>query len=54
MTQNATISFAVLNVTRPIHRTKQTTQTAAGAVDTVVKYEEGSRSTYNVRGSYTW
>lgn len=54
LTPNASISFSALNLTRPLFRTRQTTYTPAGAVDTVVNYEEPSHSLYYVRTSFTW
>lgn len=54
LSPNASISFSALNLTRPMFRTRQTTYTAAGAVDTVVNYEEPSHSLYYVRTSFTW
>jgi iron complex outermembrane receptor protein len=54
LTPNASISFSALNLTRPMFRTRQTTYTPAGAVDTVVNYEEPSHSLYYVRTSFTW
>jgi iron complex outermembrane receptor protein len=51
---NWNVSFSALNLTRPVFRTKQTTYTTAGLVDSVVKYEEPSHSVYYVRTSYTW
>jgi len=54
LTPNWSIAFSALNLTRPVFRTKQTTFTTAGLVDSVVNYEEPSHSVYYVRTNYTW
>jgi iron complex outermembrane receptor protein len=54
VTPNWSISFSALNLTRPAFRTKQTTFTPAGAVDSVVNYVEPTHSVYYLRTNYTW
>ncbi|WP_299807579.1 TonB-dependent receptor [Tardiphaga sp.] len=54
LTPNATISFSALNLTRPMFRTRHTTFTTAGAIDSIVNYEEPSHSLYYVRTSFSW
>jgi iron complex outermembrane receptor protein len=54
VTPQWSISFSALNLTQPIFRTKQTTFTTAGLVDTTVKTDEATHSVYYVRTNYTW
>lgn len=54
LTDNFSLTFSALNLTRPVYRVHKTTFTPAGAIDSVELYEEPSHSTYMVRGTYTW
>lgn len=54
VTPQWSISFSALNLTQPIFRTKQTTYTTAGVVDSMVKTDEPTHSVYYVRSNYTW
>lgn len=54
VTPQWSISFSALNLTQPIFRTKQTTYTTAGLVDSMVKTDEPTHSVYYVRSNYTW
>lgn len=54
VTPSWSISFSALNLTQPMFKTRQTTFTTAGLVDSMVKTDEPTHSVYYVRTNYTW